>query len=202
MYHHATLPKSMPCKDIGLGNCQDRKAKLVFNTIRKSPLPHFAVEIGVHYASSLVFMGAAVKGQGTCIGIDPYAPFVQQSLMHAQRQVDKLDHDEIHESANSFVKKYALSECTKIVRSTSEQYAAQVPACITFLHIDGHHDYEYVKKDIELYSPKVVVGGYILCDDTSFPQVAQAVDESLSCRTDQWERVKIFVGNMRLFQRV
>ena len=34
-----------------------------------------------------------------------------------------------------------------------------------WMFLDGNHSYEYVKKDIELYYPKLKRGGYILGDD-------------------------------------
>ncbi|NJO18194.1 MAG: class I SAM-dependent methyltransferase [Thioploca sp.] len=34
-----------------------------------------------------------------------------------------------------------------------------------WIYIDGNHQYEFVKKDLELYYPKVKVGGFITGDD-------------------------------------
>jgi len=34
-----------------------------------------------------------------------------------------------------------------------------VPNDLDFVYVDGNHDYKYVKRDIELYYPKVKVGG-------------------------------------------
>ena len=33
------------------------------------------------------------------------------------------------------------------------------------MYIDGNHTYEFVKKDLLCYIPKVKPGGYIICDD-------------------------------------
>jgi hypothetical protein len=53
-----------------------------------------------------------------------------------------------------------------IHRASSEE------ACINFennyfdwIYIDGNHLYDYVKKDLEYYYPKVKVGGFITGDD-------------------------------------
>ena len=54
-----------------------------------------------------------------------------------------------------------------------------------WIYIDGNHLYEFVKRDLDLYSSKVKDGGIIAGDDYGFPGwwndgVTQAVDEFLS----------------------
>jgi len=50
---------------------------------------------------------------------------------------------------------------------------------LDFVYIDGNHNYGYVKEDIELYYPKLKVGGILGGHDytASFPGVARAVHE-------------------------
>ena len=50
-----------------------------------------------------------------------------------------------------------------IIKGDSAEVASQFEnESFDFIYIDGNHDYEFVKKDIELYYPKVKKGG-ILC---------------------------------------
>jgi predicted O-methyltransferase YrrM len=52
------------------------------------------------------------------------------------------------------------------------------PEHISALFVDGNHDYENVKRDIELYAPRIVNGGLIAFHDfTTYPDVKKAVDE-------------------------
>jgi len=56
-----------------------------------------------------------------------------------------------------------------------------------WIYIDGNHLYEYVRRDIELYYPKVKAGGYITGDDYGdegwwFNGVQKAVDEYVGQR--------------------
>lgn len=49
-----------------------------------------------------------------------------------------------------------------------------------WIYIDAGHTYEDVKQDLDLYVPKVKIGGYIMGDDYNphaWPGVVQAVDE-------------------------
>ena len=63
---------------------------------------------------------------------------------------------------------------------------------LDFVYIDGNHRYEYIKKDIELYYPKVKKGGLISGHDykKNEPGVIKAVHESFASKkitTDGWE---------------
>ena len=48
---------------------------------------------------------------------------------------------------------------------------------LKFVFIDANHEYEFVKRDIELYYPKVKSGGTIAGHDTQSEGVKKAIDE-------------------------
>lgn len=81
------------------------------------------------------------------------------------------------------------------LRMTSEEAAQYIPA-VHFVWIDGNHRYEWVKKDLELYWPKIAPGG-ILCghdytnnDDTC--QVMRAVEDFAALQQlDIWTQPNI-----------
>jgi hypothetical protein len=52
------------------------------------------------------------------------------------------------------------------IRELSEQAVDLIPNNIDFLYIDGNHKYKHVLKELELYYPKVKIGGYIMGDDS------------------------------------
>ena len=55
---------------------------------------------------------------------------------------------------------------TKIVKGYSAEAATDVPdGSLDFVYIDGAHDYDNVKADIEAWTPKVRVGGIVSGDD-------------------------------------
>jgi predicted O-methyltransferase YrrM len=47
------------------------------------------------------------------------------------------------------------------LQMTSEEAASIIPNDLDMVYIDGNHAYEFVKKDIELYAPKIKPGGLI-----------------------------------------
>ena len=53
------------------------------------------------------------------------------------------------------------------IRKNSDKSADDVPDNLDFVFIDGNHDYDYVKNDLEIWSPKVRSGGIVLGHDWS-----------------------------------
>lgn len=75
-----------------------------------------------------------------------------------------------------------------IVAKRSEDAAAEIPNEIDVLFVDGAHDYESAKRDLEIYLPKVRIGGRVAIHDCheADPGVVQAVDEVMSADPSKW----------------
>ena len=74
----------------------------------------------------------------------------------------------------------------------SENAAAYIKHNLDFVYLDGNHRYEYVKKDIDLYLPKVRSGGVIGGHDYKSLElgVIRAVNESFpknKINNDGWD---------------
>jgi predicted O-methyltransferase YrrM len=73
-----------------------------------------------------------------------------------------------------------------VIRERSETAAAKFEdELFDWIYIDGNHHYEFVKRDLEMYYPKVKRGGFIICDDYHYPGtwndgVTLAVDEFMT----------------------
>lgn len=76
------------------------------------------------------------------------------------------------------------------INKTSEDAAGEFEDnSLDFVYIDGDHTYESVKKDIQLWAPKVRKNSYIGGDDYKWSGVARAVSELLPNHTalnKQW----------------
>lgn len=100
--------------------------------------------------------------------IDPYEPYIQ------------IDGKKFNPRASFDVAKQKLAKFGKkavfIVKESSEA-VDEVPDNLDFVYIDGNHAFEFVKKDIELYYPKIRSGGVLGGHDFSprFLGVCQAV---------------------------
>ena len=78
----------------------------------------------------------------------------------------------------------------------------EFPDDVDFVYIDGNHSYEFVKKDIELYYPKVRNGGILGGHDFNLYGVAKAVVEFIdknnlklcnSKTNDKYKEVERFI---------
>jgi predicted O-methyltransferase YrrM len=67
-----------------------------------------------------------------------------------------------------------------LIPKSSKQAIKGAPKKIGLLFIDGDHEYEGVKLDFDLYSPRVVPGGYIAFHDQSFPGPDRVIREELT----------------------
>lgn len=74
-----------------------------------------------------------------------------------------------------------------IVAKSSTEAAPEIPEC-DLLFVDGAHDFESAKRDLETYLPKVRIGGKVVIHDCheADPGVVAAVDETLSANPLQW----------------
>jgi hypothetical protein len=87
--------------------------------------------------------------------VDPWLPY------------DGYVTDKTYSKAKKTLSDY--SDKLEYIQKTSEEAVNFVPNDIDFIYIDGNHSYDFVKKDIELYYPKVkkggIIGGHDFCAD-------------------------------------
>lgn len=88
---------------------------------------------------------------------------------------DQAAWDEIAARAIAKISKYPNTE---VIRATSVVASAIVPDNILdFVYLDGSHFYERVVEDINLWFPKVKLGGWVSGDDFPYEGVDKAVRE-------------------------
>jgi predicted O-methyltransferase YrrM len=131
------------------------------------------VEIGAYQGNTSVYMARVLKllGKTTKIlCIDPFERF----------KPDKLNPQGSYQKFLETVRKAGFEDTCLPLISFSAEAAPLVPDRIAVLIIDGSHHYEFVRRDLELYAPKVLPGGVIFMDDYSpqyYPGVVRSADE-------------------------
>jgi hypothetical protein len=85
--------------------------------------------------------------------IDPYDNIIERGFFWKQEYTDCFS-----EAKNNLSK---FEEKIEFIKKKSEYASEDVPDNLDFVYIDGNHTYKYVKKDIELYYPKIKNGGII-----------------------------------------
>jgi hypothetical protein len=70
------------------------------------------------------------------------------------------------------------------------------------LFIDGNHDFKYVMKDINLWSPMIVRGGWLILHDVKAVHVEgpRKAMNILKRNKKQWHG-PVFVGEMAIFHK-
>jgi hypothetical protein len=102
--------------------------------------------------------------------VDPYLSYAEyyESVQNPRKSQNGMN--ERMKVAHKVMKKYG--DKTEFIRKFSEEAAKLIlDESLDFVYIDGNHQYEFVKKDIEAWYPKVKKGGIIGGDDyTSCPE--------------------------------
>lgn len=155
--------------------------------------PRVCVEIGVEFGrSTTVFAELQKELNYLFFAADAWVgEYGRQAYEHVQDQIEKHGWD-IH-LYGMYSKE--LAEDWHIV--------AQGYMDIDILHIDGDHEYEAVKTDIQLWTPFVRSGGYIAFDDyghDSLPGVYQAAQELMT--EDKFAFIDRYGNKLGVFKKL
>ena len=105
--------------------------------------------------------------------IDPYS----YTSYPGYKSSDQPEFDQVRDTAIELLSQF--KDKVEFIIKKSEDAVDDVPDNLDFVYIDGNHEYEYVKRDLELYYPKVKTGGIFGGDnfESEEPEVAKAVTE-------------------------
>jgi predicted O-methyltransferase YrrM len=100
--------------------------------------------------------------------IDPYESYEGYGRTKSQVSISE-----------KIAKKILYGSKNKIIwiKDYSDNAVKRIKEKVDFIYIDGNHEYEYVKKDIENYWPLVKKGGILAGHYINFEGVAKAVCE-------------------------
>lgn len=119
--------------------------------------PLIGVEIGVKYADNAVNMLNNLNIDKLYL-VDPYKYYDEYDSDYKQDYVDK-SLDDSYKIAKKNLLPYRNK--VKIIKNYSSKAIDKIPDNLDFVYIDGNHEYDYVKEDLELYYKKLKIGGYI-----------------------------------------
>lgn len=134
------------------------------------------VEIGVCRGDNAGFILSTLPIKKLFL-IDPYVGYEKFKYNVGWTNHTQSDFNDDFRIAKERLKEF--EDKIKFIRKKSEDAAGDVPDDLDFVYIDGNHDYEFVKRDVELYYPKVKRGGVLGGDnfESIFPSVPRAVLE-------------------------
>jgi hypothetical protein len=144
------------------------------------------VEIGVYRGRSLLPIALLFRtiGSGTAIGIDPWQ--VEAALQFDDHEIGPAVNDwtriqpwdATYESVIGRIRDWDLDRYCQLLRMKSGDAASLIhDHSVGLVHIDGNHDQAQVQRDVELYAPKLVPGGFLVLDDPSWHSVRPIADK-------------------------
>lgn len=154
----------------------ERPMILFISEISKKNSGLVGVEIGVYKGDNAFFILTKLSIKKLFL-IDPYLEYQEYKGNVGWAKVNQSDFNKHFMQTKEELKQF--EDKITFIRKKSEDAAESVPDDLDFVYIDGNHDYEFVKRDIELYYPKLKHGGVLGGDnfDPIFPGVARAVLE-------------------------
>lgn len=161
-----------------IGWCEPEKACAMYELIEQQR-PALLIEIGVFGGRSLIPQAMALKanGKGIIYGIDPWC--VEASLegtndpANDQWWKNNVNYDDMYQKCLHAVQMYEVGRHTAIMRCRSETAAVRFNN-IDILHLDGNHSEEVSCRDVELWLPRVRLGGFLWFDDSDWPTTQKA----------------------------
>lgn len=144
------------------------------------------VEIGSWCSKSLTYLTAAAlktKNNSKVISIDPFLTSKYEPNGKYETFVQNLKNNEIYERI------IHIKERSQIVGENFNEK-------IEFIFIDGLHKYEAVKKDLELFYPKIIEGGYIALHDVTHHEGPTKLAIELAQNDDTFRITNIVVGTL------
>lgn len=135
------------------------------------------VEIGTFKGRSAAYMGVEIINSGKDIKF--YT--VDHFLGSPQEGATALNLDEdvvagrLYEVARQNLS--PLSSVVNVICCKSTQAPSKVNRPVNFLFIDGAHDYQSVKEDLDAWLPMMTVNGVVAGDDWNWAGVQRAVNE-------------------------
>ncbi len=137
-------------KDIG-GWMTGAEGRLLYDLARHAPRGGVIVEIGSYQGKSTIWLarGSQAGNQLQVYAIDPHE-----------------EKPENFDKFNSFIARAGVETMVTPIRKYSDQAARDFQEPISLIFIDGAHEYDPVKKDFDLWFPKVLENGIMAFHDT------------------------------------
>lgn len=127
-----------------------------------------ALEVGVYTGASLIAWSLARNGRGESIGVDNWS------------------YNNIANLKDKAAENLTWAKVTARLIDSDSEHAAPLIAdnSLAFCFIDGDHTHDYIVRDIELWTPKIMRGGTIVFHDYARQKngcwVKPAVDQWLA----------------------
>jgi cephalosporin hydroxylase len=123
--------------------------------------PKFIIEVGVAWGGSLLFYSTLMEvlGGERIIGVDIYIPDDLKERLASYRKLSE---------------RLTLIEGSSVAPDTLSQIKSIVGDCReVMVFLDSYHTHDHVFKELQLYSPLIGKGYYLICGDTIIENIPE-----------------------------
>lgn len=165
------------------GMINHRAGEELFSLAYMQSLKGNVVEVGSFQGKSTFFLGHAVakSKNGKMYAVDHFKG------NKGKEQFYKVENDDLSDLEMGFrrnIEKAGLTEIVTLINKPNYEAIADIADdSVRFLYLDGDHTAEGVKKDLDLFKPKLKSGAMIAFDDYdnfSFGDLVSVVNEFIS----------------------
>jgi len=135
------------------------------------------IEIGVYEGTNAKYFLRELDIKQVFL-LDSYMEYVAYA---PKRLGSKANLERAEKLAHAVLKKY--SHKIKWIRRKSDEIVGEfADNSLDFVYVDGNHAYDFVRRDMEFYYPKIKKGGLLAGHDYDIKSVKKAVDEFAKIR--------------------
>lgn len=150
------------------------EGRALYDLASELPSKSVIVEIGSFQGKSTICLGWGLQivGSGEIFAIDPHL---------GQTHVGKTEFPKTYSAFLKNIKDFNLAQIVTPIRQKSEVAVTHWKKKINLLHVDGLHEYEFVKRDLHDWLPFLLPGGVVVCHDAFTPEsgVFKAIEEEI-----------------------
>ena len=163
----------------------DEEAEALYDLARACTGKGVIVEIGSWKGKSTICLASGSRaGNGVRVyAIDPHASYRFGEF-----------------KAN--VERAGVADLVTPIASRSQEKAASFHEPIELLFVDGAHEYELVKADLELWLPKLVEGGTLAMHDTTWTDGPRRAASERVYRSTDFRGHRFVIGSLTVAQKV
>jgi MMP 1-O-methyltransferase len=173
------------------GWLSDRQGRALFRAAARTTGRGAIVEIGSWKGRSTTWLASGARLAGHRVyAIDPHR--------HSREYPEA---DTLGEFLENLARN-GLADVVEPLVMTSEAAAAHLAGPVELLFIDGDHSYEAVRRDAELWLPRLVLGGIVMFHDVATAAYSgpRRIVRQMVCRSARFHRITR-VGSMLVAQR-
>lgn len=172
--------------------------------------PKTVVEIGTFGGRSAIAMAFALRQNnngGKIYCIDPWRLEYAKEGEWSENQKwweQNIKLADVHQKCMEAIWSHNIDDWCVVIRAAS-QHCHELFRDIGLLLVDGNHSEVASLRDVQLYVPKVISGGYVLADDDNWqiPQgetVIQSTQKAMQFIEESCDLVRQS-GNMRIYKK-